>query len=425
MDKEGLLANPRRIRSLAAEFGTPFYLVDPSRVVKSMNGLRLGLAQQYPNSEITYSVKTNYLAGILHAVLAAGYRLEVVSRHELALAQSAGAQPHQLLFNGPVKSSADLQFCQQHGIDVNIDSLDELELAAALASPAAPFRAGLRVAAFLHSGALSRFGLDFDDTATVARVRRLLLDHAGALQIVGLHLHHSSQRDAQSYCGRIDRLLAVAALLGISSPAYLDIGGGIASIPPPSVAGRLAYQIDSHEHFASVVGSHALSVCGPFGHPRLILEPGIGVLADSMNYVTSVVAVKPRRGVVCDGSMFDVNPLRSAIPPPCQLVPLTTDPAVAAPAHQEETEAKQEEAESIKLYGATCMEIDQLGVLEQRTGAPPPRVGDLVVVTNVGAYSACLAPEFIIQPAPIYSLEGQQLLRSRPSAGLYQGAGVR
>lgn len=409
------LAPVSEVRSLAAGLGTPFYLVDPERIVNSLNGLRLGLARHYPNSEVTYSVKTNYLAGILRPVLAAGYRLEVVSRHELALAQSAGAAPHQLLFNGPVKSTADLQFCRQQGIDVNLDSLDELELAAAIASPATPFRVGLRVAATLHNGSLSRFGLDFDDPDTVSRVRQLLLGRAGALKIAGLHLHHSSRRDAQSYCARIDRLLAVAALLDIPAPAYLDIGGGIASVPPPSIAARLPYQIDSHEHFTSVVGRHALAVCGGgvSGGPRLILEPGIGVLAASMNYVTSIVAVKPGRGVVCDGSMFEVNPLRSAIPPPCELLPLLPETGPADP---------QPSSTTIPIYGATCMEIDQLGVLE----SPPslPRVGDLIVVTNIGAYSACLAPEFITQPAPVYALGRQELLRPRPPAGLFHGAGL-
>ena len=97
-----------------------------------MDGLRLGLAECYSNREVTYSVKTNYLAAVLRRVLQAGYRLEVVSRREIRQAQLVGAVPSQLLFNGPVKSVADLEFCHQHSMDVNVDSVDELEMAAAL-----------------------------------------------------------------------------------------------------------------------------------------------------------------------------------------------------------------------------------------------------------------------------------------------------
>ncbi len=374
-----------------------------------MKVLRDGLRRYYPNSEIAYSVKTNYLSDILRQVLAAGYRLEVVSRHELALARSIGARPAQVLFNGPVKNAADLALCRGLGIELNADSVDELELAASLASADRPFRIGVRVAAALGEGQTSRFGVDFDDPDSLARVRLLLA--AGSIQIAGLHIHHSSRRDAQSFCDRLDRLRAVADLLDIQ-PEYLDLGGGAASMPPPSIAARLAYPVDSHEHLASVLGKHALAVCGPCG-PRLILEPGIAVLAGAMNYVMSVVAVKSRAGTsssaaVCDGSMFDVNPLRSAIPPPCEWIPAVEPPRV------------EDAIVTTTLHGATCMEIDRFDSLQ----GPRPRVGDLVAVGNTGAYSVCLAPEFIVERPPVYSVDQDRLLRPRQTAGQFQGAGA-
>lgn len=379
--------------------------MDTERIVGAMEGLQTGLSQYYQYSEVTYSVKTNYLGGILRRVLDAGFRLEVVSRHELALVESLGAQPRQLLFNGPAKLADDLNYCHRHQIELNVDSLEELELAASIGSQENPFRLGIRVAATLNSGATSRFGLDFTDPTTLRQVRRIAA--AGNVRIVGLHLHHSSRRDAQSYCDRIDLLQAVAQSLPEASIEYLDIGGGIASIPPPEIAARLPYQIDTHEHLAAVIGRHAAAKLGAHG-PRLILEPGIGVLAGSMNYVTSLTAVKPRANgpiAVCDGSMFDVNPLRSAISPPCHLLPSQPGTANLIP---------------IPLYGGTCMEIDLVGTI---TSTSLPTVGDLVVVTNIGAYSVSLAPEFIIPSAPVYALDSKQLIRNRQFLGNFPGAG--
>lgn len=400
-----LLADPERIRELASKQGTPLYLVDSGRVVRALNTLRDGLGREYARSELTYSVKSNYLTGLLTAVLAAGYRLEVVSRREWEHARRAGARPEQILFNGPVKSAADLSACRETGVAVNADSLEELEQAARLGTSAEPFPVGLRIMVRLRSGAPSRFGLDLDEAETLAAVRGLMT--AGSLRVTGLHLHHSSRRDAQSYCERLDFLLDAARRLDLR-PEYLDLGGGLASQPPPELAARLPYVIDSPEEFCATLGAHARRVLGAEG-PRLILEPGIGVLAPAMNYVTSIVAVK-KHAAICDGSMFDVNPLRSAVAPPCHLLPA----AGGAP--------RESLAQPLPLTGGTCMEIDRPG--EFAAGGPAPRAGDLAVITNVGAYSACLAPDFIVPRAAIWDVDRQEPWRAPEPVGVFGGAGA-
>jgi diaminopimelate decarboxylase len=398
-----MLASPETLRALANEHGTPLYLLDTRRILASMDTLRDGLALHYPNSEITYSVKTNYLSHILCQVLAHGYRLEVVSRHELSLAQQAGASPTQLLFNGPIKSREDLEYCYLHSIHLNLDSFEELQAAATIGNPAIPFRVGLRAAATLKNGNTSRFGIHFEDPQALAPVRQLLSHKT--VEIIGLHTHHSSRRDAQSYCDRIDHLASIAHLLNIQ-PAYLDIGGGIGSVPPPEIAAQLSYPIDDPQTLAQTIGQHARKRW-PNNGPRIILEPGIAILANSMNYLTRIASVKARGNdtiAACDGSLFDVNPLRSSIAPPCHLV----------------AQEAGQEGQPTRLYGGTCMEIDQIGILP---ATQVPHTGDLVAVTNVGAYSACLAPHFIIPMAPIYSLDAKQLIRPRATLGQMQAAG--
>ena len=401
-----MLTSAAQFRVLAAQYGTPLYLLDAQKILAAMETLRDGLALHYPNSEITYSVKTNYLSHILGQVLAHGYRLEVVSRHEMTLAQQNGAKPANLLLNGPVKSAEDLGYCYQHSIDLNLDSIDELQIATTIGTPDKPFRLGLRVAATLKNGNVSRFGIHFEDPNALNQIRKLLLHPS--VEVIGLHTHHSSRRDAQSYCDRLDHLSHVAELMNIT-PEYLDIGGGVGSIPPPEIASQLSYPIDDPKQLATTIGKYANDKWG-FQGPRIIMEPGIAVLAESMNYLTRIVSVKNRgtgQIAVCDGSLFDVNPLRSSVHPSCQLVTTVTDSIASTD-------------EPTKLYGGTCMEIDQIGVLPTNQ---QPRVGDLVIVANVGAYSACLAPQFIIPPAPIYSLDSSKIIRQRPALGNFIGAG--
>jgi len=390
-----LLTSPDETRDLALRFGTPLYLVDIGRVVRGLDRLRDGLVAHYPKSEITYSVKTNYLAGILRGVLAAGYRLEVVSGHELALAEWVGAGPAQILFNGPSKAPEDLEHCYRHGIDFHVDSVEELEQAAALGSCERPVRLGVRVAATLANGTVSRFGVHGDELAAVRRVIA-----GGTVRLAGLHLHHSSRRDAKSYCERLDELLRVAAELDASLD-YFDLGGGIASVPSAEIAAKLSDAVEQPDDLTATLGQHARRVLGAEG-PQLILEPGIGVLADAMEYVTRVTAVKARPEgtlAVCDGSLFDVNPLRSSMGPPCSVL-------------------AERPAASVRLFGATCMEIDQLGTLPAL-----PEAGDLVLVSNVGAYAVSLAPQFCVPMAPVYAVDTGELLRSRQSLGDFAGAG--
>ena len=398
-----MLTSSAELSDLADEYGTPLYLLDAQGILGAMDTLRDGLTHHYPNSEVTYSVKTNYLAHILSQVLAHGYRLEVVSRHELSLAQQNGAKSSDLLFNGPVKSREDLSYCYQNSIDLNLDSVEELGFATTIGTLAQPFRIGLRAAATLKNGNISRFGVHFEDPSALAEVRQLLKQKT--VEVVGFHTHHSSRRDAQSYCDRLDHLTHVASLLDID-PTYLDIGGGVGSVAPPEIALQLPYPIDEPQQLAATIGKYARKKWGTQG-PRIIIEPGIAVLAQSMNYLTRIVSVKARgtgQIAVCDGSHFDVNPLRSTIRPPCQLLAQRSDPS----------------SEPTPLYGGTCMEIDQIGTLP---AGQTPRPGDLVNVTNVGAYTACLAPQFIIPPAPIYSVDAQKIIRPRPALGSFNGAG--
>jgi diaminopimelate decarboxylase len=136
----------------------------------------------------------------------------------MTLAQQNGAKATDLLFNGPVKSHDDLQYCYEHAIDLNLDSIEELEAAASIGTTAKPFRLGLRVAASLKNGNISRFGIDFEDATALEQIRQLV--QQTSIDVAGLHIHHSSRRDTQSYCDRLDHLDRVAKLLRIKPKVF-------------------------------------------------------------------------------------------------------------------------------------------------------------------------------------------------------------
>ena len=142
-----------------------------------------------------------------------------------------------------------------------------------------------------------------------------------------------------------------------------------------------------------------------------MLEPGIGVLANCATYVTRVTSIKHNGGrtfAVVDGSIFEVNPMRSSVNPPMHRLMLDDGNRPPGPA---------------QVVGATCMEIDVLGELTET-----PEVGDLLSIENIGSYTISLAPDFIIPRSPVVSADTRELVRPRSSISAVgvgpQAAGV-
>ncbi|MEZ5341257.1 MAG: hypothetical protein R2706_07380 [Acidimicrobiales bacterium] len=382
---ERLTTDPGFASSVSQTVGTPFYLVSENRLIRNIRHLQDGIRAQYPNTHVSYSVKSNNLGAFVRACIDNGVPVEVVSRAEYDYVTRLGADLKTTIYNGPAKTAEDMTFALSQGSFVNVDSLAELR---ALAEAETPEPIGIRVPATLASGAVSRFGIDLADPDTLAEARAL----TAHLNVTGLHVHHSSHRHAESYGDRIEQLLDAADVLGLDHIDTLDIGGGFSSPMPPEIASQLAYKTATFDEYGDVLGARAAELLGPDG-PRLVLEPGIGVLANCATYVTRIGAIKRNGGrnyAVVDGSIFEVNPLRSSIGPPIVHLALPT----AGPATQ--------------IVGATCMEIDVLGDFPYE-----PTIGDLLSIENVGSYTTSLAPDFIIPRSPVVSADTGDTLRLR------------
>ncbi len=372
---------------ITEQHGTPFYLISQQRLLGNIHHLQGAVRRGYPATDVTYSVKSNNLGAFVSACIDDGIRVEVVSRAEYDYVVSLGADPATTIYNGPAKTANDMQYAIENGSFVNVDSLDELRILADLGIKAA---IGIRVPAVLASGAVSRFGIDLADDAALAETRELVKQ----LNVTGLHIHHSSHRHADSYGERLEQLLATAEMLDIATLDVVDVGGGFSSPIPPEIATQLPYKTASFDEYGDVLGARAAELLGTDG-PRLVLEPGIGVLANCATYVTRVESIKHNGGqnyAVVDGSIFEVNPLRSHIGPPIVYLGDNTS------------------GEPAQIVGATCMEIDVIGDLPHS-----PLIGDLISVENVGSYTTSLAPDFIIPRSPVFSADTGDLLRSRSS----------
>lgn len=374
------------LRSLEEDHGDAFYLLDVERFEDNYRRFLSAFRTHYARARIAYSYKTNYAPRLCRAVDALGGYAEVVSGMEYDLALRVGVAPSRIVFNGPGKPADVLERALVAGAVVNLDSLDEVRVVEAIARrrPATPLAVGLRCTFDIGTDEISRFGFDVEGGELVAALARLR--RVPTCRIAGLHSHFSARdRSAASFARRTHRMLALAAkhFPGAPPPA-LDVGGGFFSEMGPELRRQFGIPVPTFADYAEAVAAPVARAYPGASGPELILEPGTALVADVLQFVARIVAVKRVRGraiAVTSGSVYNVKPTLHARNLPLRLVRADG--------------AGDGAREPVDIVGYTCMEHDCL----YRAYPGPVAAGDYVVVDNVGAYTIVLKPPFI-RPAP-------------------------
>jgi diaminopimelate decarboxylase len=208
----------------------------------------------------------------------------------------------------------------------------------------------------------------------------------------------------------VRRGLAVVALLrgGLELFDTLDIGGGFPVLPPDE-------PVPGPERFARELPELLEGVPEDRRPTRLAIEPGRALVARSGWLVASVLHVRDRGGrqVVIDAGMTElIRPaLYGARHPIIALTSLgrSLDGAAAAAPGLAPT----------RVEGPICESTDALGVHD----LPPLRRGDLVAISDAGAYAASLSSTYNGRPrAPQVFLEMDGRLRLARRGGSLTGA---
>jgi len=362
------------VLDLVAEHGSPLWMADVDRV--RANAARFRQAwSAWPDACFAYSYKTNRTPPFLEALAADGFVPEVVCEAELALAGQLGADAAGAIVNGPAKTPALLHRAARTGALVIADSAEELPRLAA----AGVTRLGLRVAMAGVGSGPTRFGIAADDVpAAAARaaalglrlealgVHRVSIGFTGPLQPGGglaAHVFSIWPQPPGLHAEAAGVLADLAARLAAAGTpvAAIDLGGGY---PTGAALDECARDV-----------VQALRDGGFEG--RLVLEPGRALVADAVDLIVSVAAVKTLAGgercVVVDGGT--------------NLVPgaLWRWPVV------EPLEAGAGERSPALVTGPLCLNVD---VLHPAAELPPLRPGDLLAVRAVGAYQQTQSTQF-------------------------------
>ena len=373
--------NPEIVKSLLSSYETPFYVFFPDSFIAHVRELESAYRSVYEPFSVAYSFKTNYMPAAVRCVRELGGYAEVVSDHEYSIARRCGFAPERIIVNGPGKWYGMEQMLTEGAI-VMLDNAFELERAMRIAEATGnKARVGFRLNFEIGTNKASRFGFDADDAETVRAIRQAR-EH-GLLQIIGLHFHLGGSRSLEAWIKRAEKLTAYAdQLLCEEERQILDLGSGMFGHMHPDFAAQFHQQIPSFREYADAVAGVFRRKYGelpPARRPELVVEPGATVIADTMLYVTRVIAAKTVRGraiALVDGSVHQLGELGKKKQLPVHVLCGELD----APA----------------LFGAdvggfTCLEDDLLC----RGLAGPVRVGDALVFENAGAYTNVMKPPFI------------------------------
>lgn len=374
------------LNKLEAKWGTSFYLLDllkfQDNYLKFLNAFK----EIHPHTHIAYSYKTNYIPKLCRLVNQMGGYAEVVSRMEYDLAVRIGVAPSNIIFNGPYKPFEDIQTALLAGAVVNLDSAYELESVEQIARqfPQYRLRVGVRCNLDLSDFAVSRFGFDVTRLGQVFNALSALEN----CTVEGLHCHLlPPRRNTEDYALITRQMLLLAKTHFKSPPRFIDLGGGFFSPMSADLQKQFNLTIPSYQQYAAAIANQfTLAYPGNDG-PQLILEPGMAITADIMQFVTKVIdikTIKTRTVALVSGSIYNVKPTLSPKNLPIQIHHPPGEPL-----------PNPKVLPTTDIVGYTCMENDIL-----YTGLSQPLAKhDYVVFNSVGAYTNVLKPPFI-NPSP-------------------------
>ena len=388
---------------------TPCYVLDEASVTASVGLIRAALARHWPNSVLSFSVKTNTLPCLNRLLAEQGVWAEVVSGDEFSLATACGYPRGRFVCNGASKSDAFIRAAVESGAILHLDSLSEVGCYLALVG-ASSSCFGVRVNATepdfegepLSGPLASRFGLSVRD-GDLRTLAELLRRHPN-VRLTSLHLHCNTRtRGLTGYRWLVRFFSRIVRDYGLTEVDTLDIGGSFGHDFDRSSDGEGRWP-SWNEYFAGIAEELTREGFVP-DRLRLVVEPGSALISGCMSYVTRVVGERTfngRRVLQIDGSRIHVDPhfARASFRGAVTLVGSTPD---------------EDAVSAVYLGGSTCLEKDRL---ETDGAAARANVGDLLVVEKTGAYTYGLSPVlFINRPPVVFVRKPDGRVEPAPSCG--------
>jgi len=387
------------VAEIAAAVGTPFYLYSAGALAARYRNFADAFLPERPL--VCYAIKANSNLAVLRVFAGLGAGADVVSEGELRRALAAGFPPKRIVFSGIGKTTVELEAALAANIhQINVESVPELRRLSDIAivrrqTARVAIRINPDVDALTHAKISTgkkgnKFGVDLTDAV---EAYSQAVELAG-IETVGLAVHIGSQlTEIGPYRAAFERMAELVLELRAlgHNVRSLDLGGGLG--------------IRYHTETPIEPAAYAALVRETVGELGLDLavEPGRFLCGPAGLLVARVVYVKDgatRRFVIVDAAMNDL--IRPALYEAWHdIVPVELSAnAVMTPAD---------------IVGPVCETGDTFA-----TGRELPELseGDLVALTNAGAYGAVMSSSYnsrLLVPEVLVAGDRFSVVRPRPS----------
>lgn len=381
---------------LAAEFGTPLYVLDEEVIRANCRTYVNAMHECFgPQSAPLYASKALCFKGIYPVVQEEGMCVDVVSPGEIYTALAAGFPASKMFFHGTNKTDADIEYGVKSKVGCFVvDNLNELEVLDRVAAEAGVTqKVLLRLTCGLDPHTLeaintgkvdSQFGVPIDTGQAYGFVKQALA--CSNIEIAGFHSHVGSQIfESDSFNRQVEILTSFAAKvrdeLGYTIKV-LNIGGGFGvryteKDPVSDIPARIR-EVADHLNTALAENDFTLDA--------VYMEPGRSIVADAGITLYQTGGVKEVNGyrnyVTVDGGMTD-NPRYA----------LYKSEYTVLNACRAGEKADYE----CTIAGRCCESGDRIA--ENIYIAKPER-GDIIAVLTTGAYNYSMASNYNRVPRP-------------------------
>ncbi|MGO4544269.1 diaminopimelate decarboxylase [Paenibacillus sp. 2TAB23] len=392
------------VADLAAQFGTPLYIVDEALVRQRAIEYVEAFKASGLRFQVAYASKAFSVMAMCAIAEQEGLSLDVVSDGELYTAMQAGFPAERIHFHGNNKTPEEINMALDAGIGCFVvDNFMELQLLNALAGDKGKkvnilLRITPGVEAHTHDYIStgqqdSKFGFDLGNGAAKQAIQEALA--LPNLIILGVHSHIGSQIfEVEGFRMAVDKVadfaVAIRNELDLTFKV-INLGGGFGI---RYVEGDTPLPIC--EYVAAITGAIITNFTNAeFPLPEIWVEPGRSMVGDAGTTLYTVGTSKNipgvRKYIAVDGGMTD-NPR----------------PALYQSKYEAVLANRANDAveETVSIAGKCCESGDMLiWDLE----LPKAENGDLLAVFCTGAYNYAMASNYnrIRRPAVVFVKDGQ------------------
>jgi len=381
-------------KNLVEMFGSPLYVYDENIIRQKYRELNEAFSL-IKNKKILYACKANSNIEIIKILREEGAGIDVVSCGEIYCTLKAGCKKEDILFTGNSLTNDEIKYSIENNILLNVGDISTLErLGKMFPNSNVCIRINSDIGGGHHEhvitgGPESKFGIYYSDINKAISVAKKY-----NLRIKGIHQHIGSNiLDEETFLLAVDVLLKVA--INIPNLDFIDFGGGLGIPYKPEdknldlnklrdlVTKRFNYFLKEYKKDVS-----------------FWIEPGRYLVAESGYLLTTV-------------NTLNENPNYKYVGTDSGFNHLIRPTMYGSYHHIINTSSKNQEMEVVTIVGNICESGD---IFARNRKINKVEEGDILAITNAGAYGYSMASNYNSRPLPAEVLvkeDSVKLIRRR------------